>query len=183
MAEAAGSSVGLVQHYFGTKAALVEAVDDHVIQVIGDALVGGELPPVPQDPLEVMGRRITTLVSEHDDAIAYIGRALVEGGSIGSEIFDGLLRITEAQRDRLVERNQARQDLDPVWSVLNVLLLRLGPVLLRSHVERHIPEPFNSPTQLRRWDDSVIMLIRNGQMRPQSQPSTGTDSLEVAPAD
>jgi TetR/AcrR family transcriptional regulator, regulator of cefoperazone and chloramphenicol sensitivity len=167
VAEAAGSSVGLVQHYFGTKSALVEAVDDHVIRVISAALVEVPLPPVPQDPSVVMGRRVAAVISENDDAIAYIGRALVEGGSIGSEIFDGLLRITMAQRDRLVERNQVRQDLDPLWSGLNVLLLRLGPVLLRSHIERHLPEPFNSPTQLKRWDDAVITLISTGQMRPE----------------
>lgn len=114
----------------------------------------------------MMGRRVTALISENDSVIAYIGRALVEGGPIGSEIFDGLFRISVAQRDRLVERNQVSQDLDPVWSVLNLLLLRLGPVLLRSHIERHIPEPFNSPAQLKRWDDAVITLIRRAQIQP-----------------
>ena len=157
----------MVQHYFGTKAALVEAVDDHVLRVISEALVEAPLPPMPQDPSVLMGRRITAVISENDDVIAYIGRALAEGGSIGSEVFDGLLQITMAQRDRLVERNQARQDLDPLWSALNVLLVRLGPVLLRSHIERHIPEPFNSPTQLKRWDDAVVTLISRGQMRPE----------------
>jgi len=157
----------LVQHYYGTKAALVEAVDDHVIRVISDALVEVPLPPVPEDPLVVMGRRVTALISENDAVTAYIGRALVEGGPIGSEIFDGLLRISVAQRDRLVERNQASQDLDPVWSALNLLLLRLGPVILRSHIERHLPEPFNSPTQLKRWDDAVITIIRRAQMQPE----------------
>lgn len=155
-----------MQHYYGTKAALVEAVDDYVIRVMSDALIEGPLPPVPEDPLVVMGRRVTAVISENDDVIAYIGRALAEDKSIGSEIFDGLLRISTAQRDRLVERNQARQDLDPLWSALNVLLLRLGPVLLRSHIERHLPERFNSPAQLQRWDDAVTTLIRRGQMQP-----------------
>lgn len=145
----------------------MEAVDDHVVRVVSKALVEVPLPPVNEDPSVTMGRRVTAVISENEDAVAYISRALVEGGSIGSEIFDGLLRITMAQRDRLVERNQARQDLDPLWSALNVLLLRLGPLLLRSHIERHIPEPFTSPTQLERWDDAVITLIRRGQMRPE----------------
>lgn len=169
VADTAGISVGLVQHYYGTKSALVEAVDDHVVRVISGALVEGPLPPVPEDPLVIMGRRVTAVISENDDVIAYIARALVEGESIGAEIFDGLLRISVAQRDRLVERNQARQDLDPLWSALNVLLLRLGPMLLRSHIERHLPEPFNSPGQLARWDDAVTLLIRGGQMQPGSE--------------
>jgi TetR/AcrR family transcriptional regulator, regulator of cefoperazone and chloramphenicol sensitivity len=168
VAEAAGISVGLVQHYYGTKSALIEAVDDYAVRVISDALVGGPLPPLPEDPSLVMGRRITTVMAEQSDVVAYIGRALVEGDSIGAEIFDGLLGVSKAQRDRLVERNQLSQDLDPLWTPLNVLLLRLGPVLLRSHIERHLPEPFNTPTQLERWDDAVMLLIR-GQMQLDSE--------------
>ncbi len=154
-----------MQHYYGTKSALVEAVGDYVVRVISEALVGGSLPPAPEDPSLVMGRRITAVMAEHGDVINYIGRALVEGESIGAEIFDGLLGVSTAQRDRLLERNQVRDGLDPLWSALNVLLLRLGPVLLRSHIERHLPEPFNSPTQLERWDDAVTLLIREGQMQ------------------
>jgi TetR/AcrR family transcriptional regulator, regulator of cefoperazone and chloramphenicol sensitivity len=126
------------------------------------------LPPAPQDALVEMGRRMTTVIAEHDDVFAYIGRALVEGGSIGAEIFDGLLKVSAAQGDALIKRNQARPDLDPVWAPLNVLLLRLGPMLLRSHIERHLPEPFNTPAQLSRWDDAVTTLIRQGHMRPGS---------------
>jgi TetR/AcrR family transcriptional regulator, regulator of cefoperazone and chloramphenicol sensitivity len=155
----------LVQHYYGTKAALVEAVDDYVVQVVNGSLVGLPLPPTPEDPSLVMGRRITAMMAEHVDVVAYVGRALVEGESIGAEIFDGLLAVSRAQRDRLIERDQVRQDLDPLWSALNVLLLRLGPVLLRSHIERHLPEPFSTPNQLERWDDAVSLLIREGQMQ------------------
>lgn len=155
-----------MQHYFRTKAALVEAVDDYVIGVVSGALESGMLPPAPQDALVEMGRRLTTVMAEQDDVISYIGRALVEGESIGAEIFDGLLKVSAAQRDLLVERDQARPDLDPVWAPMNVLLLRLGPMLLRSHIERHLPESFNSPAQLRRWDNAVTTLIRQGHMRP-----------------
>jgi TetR/AcrR family transcriptional regulator, regulator of cefoperazone and chloramphenicol sensitivity len=158
----------LVQHYYGTKAALVNAVGDHVVRVISEALESDVLPPAPQDALVEMGRRLTMVMAEQGDAFAYIGRALVEGEPIGSEIFDGLLKVSLAQGDLLRERNQTRQDLDPLWSALNPLLLRLGPMLLRSHIERHLPEPFNSPTQLRRWDEAVTTLIWQGHMRSDS---------------
>jgi hypothetical protein len=91
----------------------------------------------------------------------------VEGDSIGSEIFDALVGISRAQERLLTERNQVDPDLDPVWVALNPLMLRLGAVILRVHIERHIPEPFFTPAQLRRWDEAVTELIREGQMRPE----------------
>lgn len=165
VAEAAGTSIGLVQHYYRTKAALVAAVDDYVLQVIGDAVESAPLPAAPADPLAEMGRRVTTLLTEQADVVNYLGRALVEGDSIGSEIFDGLVGISTAQSQELSQRDQARPGLDPVWSALNPLILRLGAIILRTHIDRHIPEPFNTPTQLSRWDAAVTALIREGQFQ------------------
>lgn len=156
----------MLQHYFGTKAALVAEVDDHVIRVFSDALESEPLPAAPREALAEMGRRLIGVMANQDDVVAYVGRALVEGDSIGTEIFDALLKISTSQRDLLVERGQARQDLDLVWGALNPLLLRLGPVILRSHIERHLPEPFDAPSQLQRWDDAVTGLIHHGQMQP-----------------
>jgi TetR/AcrR family transcriptional regulator, regulator of cefoperazone and chloramphenicol sensitivity len=167
VAEAAGTSIGLVQHYYGTKAALIAAVDDYVLQVIGDAVESGPLPAPPADPLIEMGRRTTTLIAEQPDVVDYLGRALVEGDSIGSQIFDGLVGISKAQGDQLRERHQVKPDLDVVWAAINPLVLRLGAIILRTHIERHIPEPFTTPSQLTRWDDAVTDLIREGQLGPQ----------------
>ncbi|MGB9222089.1 TetR/AcrR family transcriptional regulator [Mycobacterium sp.] len=38
VAAAAGVSIGLVQHHFGTKAGLFQAVDEYVIRVLGEVL-------------------------------------------------------------------------------------------------------------------------------------------------
>jgi TetR/AcrR family transcriptional regulator, regulator of cefoperazone and chloramphenicol sensitivity len=66
---------------------------------------------------------------------------------------------------------------------LNVLLLRLGPLMLRSHIERHLPEPFNSPTQLERWDDSVTTMIRQGQLEPHLHVKSGDEADNAAASD
>jgi TetR/AcrR family transcriptional regulator, regulator of cefoperazone and chloramphenicol sensitivity len=173
VAEAAGISIGLVQHYYGTKAALIAAVDDYVLQVISNAVESIPLPSPPEDPLVEMGRRVTALLAEQTDVIDYLGRALAEGESIGSEIFDGLVGISTAQGHSLIEQGQVSPDVDLVWAALNPLMLRLGPIILRAHIERHIPEPFNTPTQLRRWDTAVTALIRQGQMQPQMASPPG----------
>lgn len=39
-------------------------------------------------------------------------------------------------------------------------------MILRNHIERHIPAPFYTPEQLLRWDTAVASLIRRGQFIP-----------------
>lgn len=164
VAEAAEASIGLVQHYFHTKAALVAAVDQYVLQVISNALESTPLPEPPaDDALHEAGRRLTSLVAEHPDVINYLGRALAEGGQIGTVIFDGLVGISAAQRDQFTQHGLTRPDLDPDWAVLNPLILRVGAFILRPYIERHLGKPFFTEQQLRRWDDAVTSLIREGQ--------------------
>ena len=55
VADAAGVSLGLVQHYFKTKAALVNTVDHHVLQVISEALGAAAMPGAPAEALEEPG--------------------------------------------------------------------------------------------------------------------------------
>lgn len=165
VADTAGVSLGLVQHYFKTKAALVNTVDHHVLQVISEALGAAAMPGAPAEALEEAGKRMTRLTTDHPLVINYLARALCEGGEIGSVVFDGLVGISTAQRDHFREQGSLREDLDPLWAVLNPLILRVGAFILRPHIERHLGEPFFTATQLQRWDDSVTKALRQGQFR------------------
>ncbi|MGY4651339.1 hypothetical protein [Mycobacterium sp. URHB0021] len=63
------------------------------------------------------------------------------------------------------EHKQLQPDaVDVTWAALNPLLLALGAAILRRHVERQMPEPLTTPTQLQRWESSVNSLLQ-GQMR------------------
>lgn len=163
VAEAAGVSIGLVQHYFGTKAALVTAVDQYVLQVISEGLGAAAMPDAPGEALIEAGKRLTKLMVDHPLVIDYLGHALTEGGEIGSVVFDGLVGISAAQRDHFRDQGTLRPDLDPLWSALNPLILRVGAFILRPHVERHLGESFFTDAQLQRWDDSVTGLLKDGQ--------------------
>jgi AcrR family transcriptional regulator len=165
VAESAGVSVGSVQHHFGTKAALVESVNEHVLKVIGDAVAATPLPTATGDPLAEAGARVTSLISEKEFVVDYLARALVEGDDIGAEVFDGLVALSTLQREQFAGKDLLRPEQDMVWAVLNPLVLRLGAFILRSHIDRHLPEPLTEPDQLRRWDAAVTALIRQGQFR------------------
>jgi hypothetical protein len=69
----------------------------------------------------------------------------------------------QRQRD---ERAETRPDTDVTWAALNALVLPLGTIILRGHIERHLPERFSSPASLERWQESVNTLLREGLFRP-----------------
>lgn len=165
IAEAAGVSHGLVQHHFGNKAGLIAAVDNYVLRVFGEALESNPLPvpTEPADDFKSLGGRFSKLIHDHPNVVDYVGRALSEGNNIGVVIFDGLLQISIRQRDTFAAAGLTRPDIDPDYAALNPLILRLGAIMLRSHIARHIDGAFTTPAELRRWDAAVTAMIRHGQ--------------------
>lgn len=162
VAETAGVSIGQVQHHFGTKGALIEAVDQELIAILVEA---APLSAPPPDPVADVSHRLTTLIAEHPDAIDYLARLLIDDHQTGRRIFDLLLDIGRYQWDYLRDQGSLRPDLNPTWGALNPLILVLGTLMLRSHISRQLPEPLSSPDQLRTWEAAVDNLIRGGQLR------------------
>jgi AcrR family transcriptional regulator len=166
----AGVSLGLVQHHFVTKAGLIKAVDDYVLSAV-IAVVAQPVSAPPRDSIADMGTRVTTLVQEHPDVVDYFGRALIDGSPLGMTIWDTLAAFGTTRWNMRKESGEARADIDVTWAAINSLVLALGTLILRGHIERQIPGAFSSPAQLDRWQESVNTLLREGLF-----PRTGKDS-------
>jgi AcrR family transcriptional regulator len=165
IAEAAGVSVGLVQHHFVNKAGLIKAVDDHVMSVVVET-IAEPIPPPPADSVAEMGSRVTRIVADHPEIADYVGRALIDGSPLGTSIFDTLTAFGIARWNQRSERGETRPETDVTWAALNSLVLALGTMIMRGHIERQLPEPLTEPRQLGRWQQSVNMLLRDGLFRP-----------------
>ena len=164
VAAAAGVSVGLVQHHFGTKAGLVNAVDSEVLRVL-TAMMAEPIPEPPADPVAEVGQRVSSLIAEQPDVVNYLSRAFVTGGALGTMIFDSLAANGAARWNDLHDQQQTRPDLDLVWAPLHPLILVVGTLILRPHIDRRLGEPFGTPRQLQRWQTSVNAMLREGQLR------------------
>ncbi len=161
VAVSADVSIGLIQHHFGTKAGLVEAVDRHVTEVIRTTLKSGPGSVTVDD----FGEQVTALLVEHTTVVDYLARALVEDTPFGSSIFNTLIEMGTARWERRAEEGLTRPGLDTTWAALNIVLLFFGTVLLRPHVDRLLGEPLLSQMQLGRWGVAVKELMRRGQMK------------------
>lgn len=163
IADTAGVSLGLVQHHFGTKDGLVNAVDERVLTILGAALAGAP-SAASSDPVGDQGHRVTSLIADHTDVLDYIVRAMLEDTPTGKLVFDTLVSIGEDRWSQLRQGQLTAPDLDGTWAALNPLVLVLGAMAFRTHLDRHLPEPLTTPTQLSRWESSVNTLLR-GQLR------------------
>jgi len=168
VAAAAGVSLGLVQHHFVTKADLIKAVDDHVLGVVTTIIS----KPIPEgaDSVAEVGSRITALVADQPDIGGYLGRALVGGSPLGTTIFDTLMSFGIARWHQRAERGELRPDVDLTWATINSLVLALGTISLRLHIDRHLPAPLTTPAQLQRWHAAAGSLLREGLF---SRPGDG----------
>lgn len=164
IAEAADVSLGLIQHYFFTKNQLIESIDRHVLTVVSDAL-GTSPTSEPAGSADDAGGRFAKLMTENPDVMNYVGRALAEGGEVGRVIFDGLCAVSEHQGASFAEQGLTGDDLDPVWAAMLPLILRVGTIMLRPHVERHLSGSLYDPTETSRWDAAVTRMIREGQFK------------------
>jgi AcrR family transcriptional regulator len=166
VAAAAGVSLGSLQHHFATKAGLVKAVDDWALAVVVTVITQPISDTTPDSVAEI-GDRVTRMIAEQPEIADYIGRALIDGRPVGDMIFDSLLNSGMARWHRRSERGETRADLDLTWAAINSLVLALGALMMRSHIERHLPEPLTSPAQLERWQGSVNSLLREGLFKQQ----------------
>jgi AcrR family transcriptional regulator len=169
IADTAGVSIGLVQHHFSTKERLITAVDDHVLTLISARLTTSPTAS-STDPVGDFGHQVTTLIAEHTDIVDYIVRALIEQTPTGKTIFDALVAMGTDRWNQHREQQLTPPGLDHTWAALNPLILVLGAMTLRTHLDRHLPEPFTTTTQLTRWETAVNALIRHGQLRIQPPP-------------
>lgn len=112
VAQMAGVSLGLVQHYFGTKARLRAAVDEYVLVVVHSAIEADTLPSPPADAFLEFGHRVTALLGSHSEVLRYVGRAVIDGDQVAFAVFDQLVALTDSLWADFAERGLLRPDLD-----------------------------------------------------------------------
>jgi TetR/AcrR family transcriptional regulator, regulator of cefoperazone and chloramphenicol sensitivity len=161
----AGVSPGLVQHHFATKAALVDAVGEHVVGLATHAF--GDLPAsgTPIEAQQELGDRVTAFVAEQPTALLYVARALAAGDKAAAAVFDAFVEIAMGLWQTLADHGLLRDDADITWAALHGVMLILGTVLYQAQIGRHLPESFMTGDQLGRWNAAGNTLFSEGLYR------------------
>lgn len=151
-----GVSLGLVQYYFSIKEVLVGAVGELVLSVVSEAM---------QSRTEGDRRGPAQLLVREQDAVTCSARALCDGAPIGAVIFDRLLEAS-AEHTRSATNSASVLGPDQLWAAINPLVLAVGTIMFRNHIELNLHQPLDAPAQLARWDGAAASLIGAGYFRP-----------------
>lgn len=164
VATRAGVSPGLVQHHFGTKDLLREAVNEYVVERAAETFA--ELPARDSaaEILRELGDRVTRWAREHPEALLYVARLSADEDPAALQIFDAFLEIASRQWKRLGEMGVLREELDLEWAALQTIVLILGSALFEGAISRHLPAPWRTPDQLDRWNKANAELFRRGAL-------------------
>ena len=163
VANAAGVSPGLVQHYFGSKAALREAVDEHVNEAARTAL---EVRRIDGDVVADLSERLTRLVADHFTALRYVARGVAESEPAAMKLFGALTQLCRDQLADLQRQGMLRSDLDLEWAALHTVLINLGTVVMEPGVSEQLGRPFLGTEQVRRWQEATTKLFSSGELAP-----------------
>ncbi|MFB4311460.1 TetR family transcriptional regulator [Actinomadura sp. GTD37] len=128
IAEAAGVSVGLVQHHFGSKDALREACDAYTIDTV--RRLSAATPGVGDPGFQAMAERLGLPVRR------YLARALVDGSPAAARLFDDLVGTTERYFAAPPPGFNAPRTRDPHAYAAAVVAMAAGVEVLHEHLSR-----------------------------------------------
>jgi TetR/AcrR family transcriptional regulator, regulator of cefoperazone and chloramphenicol sensitivity len=165
VARAAGTSPGLVQHHFKTKAKLRGAVNDYVTSIVVDAFGDPGGDEGAEDPIQAAGDRITAFVAANPTALRYIGRGIVEGDRAARRVFDAFVAVILVNLKRLAREGSLHRDLDLEWAAMHLVIFNLATILFEQAIDGNLPAPLFGSEELRRWNVATTELYRRGMFR------------------
>ncbi|MFI7641435.1 TetR/AcrR family transcriptional regulator [Nonomuraea sp. NPDC049400] len=155
IAEAAGVSLGLVRHHFGSKQALREACDEHLIKVIRKLHEEAARDPRGGlNPVAVMG-----------PYQPYLARALTEGWA--APLFDEMVDIGERWIAEADKSRPEPPDVDARSRSTMIAAMALAPTVLRRHVERGLGVDLTSPEGQVKLMRAVLDIYSHSLLSPE----------------
>jgi len=136
VAQAAGVTHGLVVHHFVNKEGLHKAVQQHVVDLLRQALSAVPTDGTPREIGKARDASVARMYSEHPVYLRYIRRQLLDPEDIDRELLDVLAEFTRAQvRDLRAAGIAPLKTPEPI-QVFAVLMRELAPRLLEPMVQR-----------------------------------------------
>jgi AcrR family transcriptional regulator len=165
---AANVSVGLINHHFGSKEGLRDAVDRYFLGQFEEVLI--EERPTAQIDVETgldtvvewTEGWIDRHIGDWDLSKAYMRRALLEGSDWGANLFERFYQVVRTSVDRMDADGRLREDVDRLWLPLLIMYMELGTLLLEPYVEKVLGRSGFDRTLWRRRHRAYIDMIYRG---------------------
>ncbi|OBB31172.1 TetR family transcriptional regulator [Mycolicibacterium peregrinum] len=135
IASEAGSTLGLVQHHYKTKAGVRDAVDQLVVDYFATAL--SEVPDTggPADLTAARDAAVRTMLEANPPVVNYVRRALLDPSGENLHLLDVLVDLTEREVNALRKSGRASTRRRESTQIVAVLVRQMGEMLLAPLVD------------------------------------------------
>lgn len=161
IASHAQASPALVIHHFGSKEALRQACDEHIVAEIFDRKTdfnGNE----SRDTLASTMQRWLADIETHRVTLDYLARMLTDGSELGNRLFDDLVDRTEQMISDGASSGRMHAASDPRMTAILVATQSLVPLLLERHIGRALGVDGLSAEALSRMTIPTLELYTHG---------------------
>ncbi len=144
IATAAGVTVGLVTHHYGTKDGLREAVDTLVVELFADTL-----SPLPKEGsarriLALRDEAVAGMLNANPTIVDYLRRSLLHGAGRPGDVLSRLAALTAEQTRFLRGAGMVSTDRSVTEQTVTTIVRQFGRLLLQPLANRIVDE-FGEP--------------------------------------
>lgn len=163
VAAAAGVTVGLVQHHFGNKDGLREAVEALIVDFHVRALATA---PQEGDPAEVARLRnaaVQRMLDENPAAVDYMRRVLLNPASSGSRLLARLTELSRSEITKLRAAGLASAQRSESEQTIGLMVRQVGQLFLQPMVDamwEQLDGPAGSPADGDALDGAAKPILR-----------------------
>lgn len=165
IAAASGVSVGLINHHFGSKDGLREAVDEFFIAQFEDAITDAapqSQSATPEDYAELIDAWIARHDKDWPTIVAYFRRALLEESDWGFSLFQRFYGFVQGSVMRMDAAGQLAPDVDRLWLPFLMVYLELGTMVFDPYIKRVLGRSGYERDLWQRRHRAYMTLIRRG---------------------
>jgi AcrR family transcriptional regulator len=164
LASASSVSVGLINHHFGSKEGLREAVDEYFMAQFEDAITGAAPPTskTAEDYAVAIDHWIERHEAQWPIIVAYFRRALLEESDWGFSLFQRFYGFVQSSVLRMDADGQIGPDVDRLWLPFLMMYLELGTMIFDPYLKRVIGKSGYDRELWQRRHRAYMSLIRRG---------------------
>ncbi|MBF6136831.1 TetR/AcrR family transcriptional regulator [Nocardia otitidiscaviarum] len=135
VAAEAGVTLGLVQHHFKTKAGLIEAVDQLIVDYFAAAV--SSVPPTGTTAQVATARdeAVRRMLHDNPAVVNYVRRAVLEPAETQLRLLESLVDLTRREITGLREAGLASTTRREPTQIVEVMVRQLGELLLAPMID------------------------------------------------
>ena len=137
VAAAAGVTVGLIVHHYGTKEALRESVELAIVQQFAETIASMPLASRPADEIAAArDHAVADMLSANQAIVDYLRRAILDGSAERGDLVSRLSQLSAQQVHDLRQAGVASTKHTVGEQVITIMVRQLGRLFLQPLVDR-----------------------------------------------